>query len=143
MSDELIAMEKNNTWLVVALPVGKHTISCKWVYKVKHKADGSVERYKARLVAKGYTQQEGLDYIETFSSVAKLTTVKVLLSIAVSFNWPLIQLDVNNAFLHGDLFEEVYMDLPLGYKHSVVARQGDRLVCKLQKSIYSLKQASR
>lgn len=142
MNNELLAMEANKTWLVVPLSSGLHSIGCKWVYKVKHKADGSIERYKARLVAKGYTQQEGLDYIETFSPVAKLVTVKVLLTLAVSFQWPLIKLDVNNAFLHGDLYEEVYIDLPLGYKHNVVS-QGERLVCKLNKSIYGLKQASR
>lgn len=79
MDAELKAMEDNNTWSVQSLPKDKHSIGCKWVYKVKHKADGSVERFKARLVAKGYTQQEGLDYTETFSPVAKLVTIKVSL----------------------------------------------------------------
>lgn len=142
MTVELKAMETNTTWSVVPLPKGKHSIGCKWIFKIKHKADGSIERYKARLVAKGYTQQEGIDYIETFSPVAKLVTIKVLLTLAVSFQWPLVQLDVNNSFLHGDLFEEVYMDLPLGYKHGITSSQGDRLVCQLHKSIYGLKQAS-
>ncbi|WP_338140430.1 Ty1/Copia family ribonuclease HI [Candidatus Phytoplasma australasiaticum] len=143
MKDELHAMESNNTWTIVPLPSGHHSIGCKWAYKIKHKADGSIERYKARLVAKGYTQQEGLDYVETFSPVAKLVSVKILLSVAASHNWPLVQLDVNNAFLNGDLFEEVYMDLPLGYKHKHTVKQGERLVCRLNKSIYGLKQASR
>ncbi|KAI9161673.1 hypothetical protein LWI28_019591 [Acer negundo] len=82
MYAELSALEANQTWSIVSLPSGKHVGCCKWVYKVKHKADGSVERYKARLVAKGYTQQEGVDYIDTFAPVAKLVTVKILLALA-------------------------------------------------------------
>ncbi|TYK18103.1 Cysteine-rich RLK (receptor-like protein kinase) 8 [Cucumis melo var. makuwa] len=142
MKAELEAMETNQTWSIVPLPKGKNSIGCRWVYKIKHKADGSIERYKTRLVAKGYTQQEGLDYFETFSLVVKMVTVKTLLTIAVSKEWPLLQLDVNNAFLHGELFEEVYMDLPLGYKPQYEI-QGEKLVCRLHKSIYGLKQASR
>ena len=138
MKEELDAMEANNTWEVTPLPKGKHTIGCRWVYRVKRKQDGSVDRYKARLVAKGYTQQAGIDFQDTFSPVAKLTTVRVLLALAAVKGWRLLQLDVNNAFLNGDLFEEVYMDLPLGY-HT----KGENLVCKLKKSIYGLRQASR
>ena len=144
MQAELEAMESNKTWFVCYLPEDKHTIGCKWVYKVKFNSDGSIERYKARLVAKGNTQQEGLDYLETFSLVAKLVTVKVLLALAAKQKWHLVQLDVNNTFLHGELFEEVYMELPLGclrQGESIV--NGKRLVCKLHKSIYGLKQASR
>ena len=144
MQAELEAMESNKTWSVCYLPEDKHTIGCKWVYKVKFNLDCSIERYKARLVAKGHTQQEGLDYLEPFSPVAKLITVKVLLALAAKQKWHLVQLDVNNTFLHDDLFEEVYMELPLGYLRqgeSIV--NGKRLVCKLLKSIYGLKQASR
>ena len=86
MKDELDAMEANNTWSVVPLPSWKYSIGCKWVYKVKHKSDGTIERYKARLVAKGYTQHEGVAFIDTFSPVAKLVTIKVLLTLASSHN---------------------------------------------------------
>lgn len=143
MDEEIAAMEKTNTWSVLPLPSGHQVVGCKWVYKVKHKADGSVDRYKARLVAKGYNQQEGIDYFDTFSPVAKIVTVKLLLTLAASFRWDIAQLDVNSAFLNGDLFEEVYMSLPLGYYTDRQSSNGTHFVCKLNKSIYGLKQASR
>lgn len=89
MQTELEALERNNTWTLTTLPPDKTAIGCKWIYKVKYHADGTVERLKARLVAKGYTQQEGIDYIETFSPVAKLTTVKVLIALAAIKFWSL------------------------------------------------------
>lgn len=139
MSEEIKALEDNQTWNLTSLPPNKKAIGCKWVYKIKYKADGTIERYKARLVAKGYDQQEGLDYQETFAPVAKLTTMRCLLAIAAVKNWSLHQLDISNAFLHGDLNEEVYMQLPPGYKES----ENRAVVCRLQKSLYGLKQASR
>ncbi|GMI83719.1 hypothetical protein HRI_002041200 [Hibiscus trionum] len=148
MRDELQAMEYLKTWTVVPLLEGKQPIDYKWVYRVKYKADGTVDRFKARLVAKGFTQIEGVDYIDTFSPVAKMTSFKVLLALAASNDWHLLQLDVNNAFLNGQLDEEVYMKLPLGYnlKNSTSCVDLDassNLVCKFNKSIYGLKQASR
>ena len=151
MDKEIQALENNHTWDVTNLPPGKLPIGCKWVYKVKFNPDGSVERYKARLVAKGYTQRKGLDFLETFSLVAKSVSVRVLIALAVAKSWPLHQLDINNAFLHGDLDEEVYMTLPPGFhskgKCSASSSSSPKVatpkVCKLVKSLYGLRQASR
>ncbi|PKI40395.1 hypothetical protein CRG98_039241 [Punica granatum] len=112
MAEEIRALEDNGTWVVQSLPPGKKPFGCKWVFKIKRRANGIVERYKARLVAKGFTQIESVDFHETFAPVAKLVTVRCLLTIAIAKNWEMHQLDVNNAFLHGDLDEEVYMSLP-------------------------------
>ena len=90
MKAELEAMESNQTWSVVPLPPGKQSIGCKWVYKIKHRSNGSIERYKAHLVAKGYNQEEGIDFLDTFSPVAKIVTVKVLLALAARQNWNLV-----------------------------------------------------
>ena len=114
-------------------------VGCKWVYKLKLHSDGTNASYKANLVVKGFHQQAGIDYTEIFSPIVKPATVRLVLSIAVSFNWSLWQLDVSNAFLHGFLREEVYMEQPLGY----VDHQFSNHVCRLHKSLYGLKQAPR
>ncbi|KAK4400568.1 Retrovirus-related Pol polyprotein from transposon RE2 [Sesamum angolense] len=115
MQEELQALDRNGTWELTSLPPTKRAIGSWWVFKLKIHPDGSIARYKARLVAKGYNQTEGVDYFDSFSSVAKSVTVRILMSIAAAKSWPLFQLDINNAFLHGHLDEEVYMDPLEGY----------------------------
>ncbi|KAI3494584.1 hypothetical protein L1887_40716 [Cichorium endivia] len=138
MKKEVKALEENEIWTLTTLPEGKRAIDSKWVYKIKYKPNGEVELYKARLVAKWFTQMEGVDYHDTFAPVAKLVTVRTFLAVAAKKNWFVHQLDVNNAFLHGDLEEEVYMKIPQGFYKETETR-----VCRLQKSLYGLKQASR
>ncbi|RVW32397.1 Retrovirus-related Pol polyprotein from transposon TNT 1-94 [Vitis vinifera] len=138
MVDEMAALHSNGTWDLVVLPSGKSTVGCRWVYAVKVGPDGQVDRLKARLVAKGYTQVYGSDYGDTFSPVAKIASV-LLLSMAAMCSWPLYQLDIKNAFLHGDLAEEVYMEQPPGF----VAQGESGLVCRLRRSLYGLKQSPR
>ncbi|KAL2225453.1 UNVERIFIED_CONTAM: Retrovirus-related Pol polyprotein from transposon RE1 [Sesamum indicum] len=137
MDTELKALEANNTWKLSPLPAGKRAIGCKWVFKTKLRADGTVERHKARLVAKGFSQIEGVDYTDSFSPVAKSVTLRIFLAIAAARAWPIQQLDINNAFLHGYIEEDIYMLPPEGYTVP------SNTVCKLQRSLYGLKQASR
>lgn len=138
MKNEMEALENNKTWDIVPLPRHKRAIGCKWVYKIKYRPNGEVEKYKARLVAKGYNQQEGIDYRETFSPVVKMATVRLVLKIASLYNWDLNQMDVHNAFLQGNLDEEIYMTIPEG-----LGNYDKNMVCRLKKSLYGLKQSSR
>ena len=101
MNEEMKALQKNSMWEVVDLPEEKILVGCRWVFTIKYKVDGTIERCKARLVTKGYTQTYEIDYMETFAPVAKINTILILLSLAVNLDWPLHQFDVKNAFLHG------------------------------------------
>lgn len=138
MKKEYDALVKNKTWRLVYLPPNWSAVGCKWVFKVKHNFDGTVNCYKARLVAKGFHQKQGFDYSETFSPVVKPTTIRIVLSLALAKGWSLGQLDVNNAFLNGKLKEEVYMVQRPGFENL-----DKTLVCKLEKALYILKQAPR
>jgi hypothetical protein len=139
MDEEMVALDANATWELVALPKDKKTIRCNWVYKVKHNADGSVNKYKTRLVAKGYAQTYGIDCEETYNPIAKMITIRTIIVITIAKGWLLHQMDVKNVFLHGDLQEEVYMEQPPGY----VDQTHPNLVYRLKKVLYSLKQAPR
>ncbi|CAN6551081.1 unnamed protein product [Malus baccata var. baccata] len=130
MKDEFQALQSTGTWDLVHFHPSLNLVGCKWVFRLKHKPDGSIEQYKARLVAKGFHQQEGLDFSETFNPVAEPTTIIILLSIAVSYDWFVHQLDVSNVFLHGTLKDDVYMVQPPGF----VDQSKPQHVCKLNRS---------
>ena len=140
MKEELDVLHKTRTWDLVDLPSGKSTIDCKWVYKIKTRSDGTVDRYMARLVARGFTQEYGIDYEETFAPVAQLSSVMTLIVVSVARKWPLFQMDVKNAFLNGELLEKVYMKLPPSYSHSLGF---PHRVFRLRWTLYGLKQAPR
>jgi histone deacetylase 1/2 len=137
MDTEYGALMKNKTWHLVPPSHGKNVIDCMWIFKVKKKADGTLDRYKAHLVAKGHKQRYGIDYEDTFSPMVKAATIRIVLSMAVSRGWSLRQLDVQNAFLHGDLEEDVYMRQPPGYEDKSVPHY----ICKLDKAVYGFKLA--
>jgi hypothetical protein len=139
MDDEYAALMKNKTWRLVPPQPACNVINCKWVYKIKHKVDGSVEWHKARLVAKGFKQRLGIDYDDTLSPVVKPATIRLVLSLAVSQEWVHRQLDVQNAFLHGVLEKEVFMKQPLRY----INAEFPSYHCKLDKALYRLKQSPR
>ncbi|CAA7051375.1 unnamed protein product [Microthlaspi erraticum] len=136
--EEIDSMVKNGVWDIVPLPEGHKAVGCKWVFKTKLNCNGNVERYKARLVAKGFNQKEGIDY-ETFSPVSRKDSLRIILALVAQYDLELHQMDVKTAFLNGDLEEEVYMCQPEGF----IIEGQENMVCKLKKSIYGLKQASR
>ena len=137
MEAEMNLLKENKVWDLVELPKGRKAIGSKWVYKVKTRADGSIERYKARLVAQDFWQKYGDDYDETFCPVVRLESLRTLITLAVQLGLKLHQVDVTTAFLNGELEEEVYMQQPKGF----ITDGKENLVCKLRKSIYGLKQS--
>jgi len=139
MKDELKSMAHNDVWDLVELPEGCKRVGCKWVFKTKCDSQGNIERYKARLVAKRFTQKDDIDYKETFSPVSKKDSFRIIMALVAHYALELHQKDVKNAFLNGNLEEDVYMDQPVGF-----AEEGkEHMVCKLKRSIHGLKQASR
>ncbi|PKU68057.1 Retrovirus-related Pol polyprotein from transposon TNT 1-94 [Dendrobium catenatum] len=139
MATEFLALQKQGTWTLVPSPANANILGCRWLYRTKYHSNGTIARHKARLVAQGHRQEYGIDYHDTFSPVAKMPTIRVLLTIAMFHKWPVHQMDVSNAFLHGDLNETVYMTQPRGFEDNM----HPTYVCLLKKAIYGLKQAPR
>jgi hypothetical protein len=139
MIEEYESILKNDVWEVVPRPQGKSVVTSKWIYKIKHVADGSVEKFKARFVARGFSQKEGIDYDEIFAPVSRYTSIKIIISLASIFDWKFHQMDVKTAFLNGEVEQEVYIEQPEGF----VIHGNESHVCKLKKALYGLKQAPR
>ena len=139
MNEEMKSMYDNKVWDIVPLPEGVKPVGCKWIFKTKRDSEGNVERYKARLVAKGFTQKEGIDFTETFSPVSMKDSFRIIMALVAHFDLELHQMDVKTAFLNGDIDENIYMVQPPNFE----SNDPKQMVCKLKKSIYGLKQASR
>lgn len=137
MANEMKSLADNKVWKLCELPPNRKALPCKWVYRIKRNPDGTIDKYKARLVVKGFRQRKGIDYEQTFSPVARMATIRALLSVSAKENLYLTQFDVSTAFLNGKLQEEIYMNQPDGYN------DGTSRVCLLQRSLYGLKQAPR
>jgi hypothetical protein len=137
MKEEFNSLTEMKTWELVKLPPGRQAIGCKWVFRVKHNSDGFIARFKSRLVAQGFSQQERVDYNETYAPVTKFTTIRTIIALAAMKNYQLHHLDINPAYLNAEVKEDIYMKQPKGFE------QGEDLVCKLKKSIYGLKQSGR
>jgi hypothetical protein len=137
MLEEYRSITKKNVWDIVSRPKDKLVVSSKWIYKIKHAAVGSVEKFKARFVARGFTQKEGIDYEETFSPIARHTSIRTIIALAPVLGWKLHQMDVKTTFLNGKIEHEVFVEKPDGF---VLHNKGTH-VCQLRKALYGLKQA--
>ena len=130
---------KNDVWDVLPRPKGNSVVTSKSIYKIKHAADGSIEKYKARFVARGFSQKEGIDYEETFAPIAKYNSIRLVLALTTVMKWKIHQMDVKTTFLNGVVEEEVYVEQPLGLE----THDRESHVCRLNKSLYCLKQEPR
>jgi hypothetical protein len=139
MVEEYTSIMKNDVWDIVPRPEGKSVVSSRWLYKIKHVADGSIEKFKARFVARGFSQREGVDYEETFAPVARYTSIRAVMSLVSFMGWRIHQMDVKTTFLNGIIEEEVYIEQPQGFEVS----GKESHVCRLKKALYGLKQAPR
>jgi hypothetical protein len=139
MEEEYQSIMQIDVWDVVPRPKEKYVVSLKWIYKTKHVADGSIEKYKARFVAQSFYQKEGIDYEETFSLVARYTSIRTILSLASMMKWKVHQMDVKTTFVNGEIKEEVYVEQPFGFN----THDRETRVCRLKKDLYGLKQAPR
>jgi hypothetical protein len=133
--EEYQSIMKNDVWDIVLRPEGKSMVTSKWIYKIKHVADGSIEKYKARFVTRGFSRKEGLDYEKTFAPVTRYTSIRVVISLALVMGWRIHQMDVKTTFLNGVIEEEVYIEQPQGFE--VHGREYH--VCRLKKALYRLK----
>jgi len=141
IEEELLSLEENESWILTELPKGRATVKCRWVFKEKRGSEGEIVRYKARLVAKGFTQQYGIDYLETYAPVVKLTSLRIILVLAAFYNFEIHQGDIKTAYLLGKLNDEIYMDIPEGVQ--APEADGKRIVCRLLRGLYGLKQSGR
>jgi hypothetical protein len=135
MMKEYQSIMKNDVWDIVPRPEEKFAVTSKWIYRIKHTVDRSIEKHKTRFVARGFSQVEGIDYEETFSLVARYTSIQMIIFLATSMGWKLHQMDVKTTFLNGEIEEEIYIEQPDGF---VIHKESH--VCRLKKALYGLKQ---
>jgi hypothetical protein len=140
MSAEVEELERQNTWDILKLPEGRKALGGRWVYKIKRDKYNNILKYKARWVVQGFNQVEGIDYLETFSTVCRPETYRILFILAVNQGWNLLQYDVKNAFIHAKIDTEIYIQIPTGFNKEV---NNTSKVCKLNKALYGLKQSPR
>jgi len=139
MMEEYQSIMKNDVWDIVPKPEGKSVVSSKWIYKIKHATDRSIEKYKERFVARGFSQKEEIDYEETFAPIAPYTSIRDIMALPSMMKWDLHQMDVKTGFLNGVFEEEVYIERPHGFEVKYIWTP----ICKLKKALYGLKQAPR